>query len=81
MPCDLIEGCQFFNDNMRDLPKAAEYIKNKLCLGDYQTCSRFRMYQEYGGEDIPPYLDPVDAEEVMKAVQCLREKHESKESP
>lgn len=79
MPCDLIEGCQFFNDNMENLPKAAEYIKNKLCLGDYQSCSRFRIYQEYGGENLPPYLDPVDVEQVRKAAQCLRIHRESKE--
>ena len=81
MPCDLIEGCQFFADHMENLPKAAEYIKKRLCLADYQSCSRFRVYQEYGGENIPPYLDPVDTEQVMKAALCLRKKKKSKESP
>jgi hypothetical protein len=76
MPCELMEGCQFFNDNMKSLPKTAEYIKIKLCLGDYESCSRFRIYQEYGGENIPPYLDHGDAEEVRKATQCLRKKKE-----
>jgi hypothetical protein len=80
MPCDLIEGCQFFNDNMANLPKAAEYLKNKLCLGDYQSCSRYRIYQEYGGENLPPFLNPGDAEEVIKATQCLREKLECQRS-
>lgn len=76
MPCDLTEACQFFKDNMKDLPKAAEYIKNKLCFGDYESCSRFRMYREYGGENIPPYLNPDDTEEVKKAARCLHLKHE-----
>ena len=80
MPCDLIEGCQFFSDNMKNLPKAAEYIKTKLCLGDYQSCNRFRIYREYGGENIPPYLDPADVEQVLKAALCLRKKHDAKES-
>ena len=74
MPCDLIEGCQFFNDNMENLPKSAEYIRNKLCLGDFQLCSRYRLYQEFGGENIPPFLNPGDAEDVRKAVQWLRKK-------
>ena len=74
MPCDLIEGCQFFNDNMENLPKAAEYIKNKLCLGDFQSCSRFKLYQEYGGENVPSCLYPGDAEDLNKAVRHLRKK-------
>ena len=76
MPCDLIEGCQFFNDNMPNMPKAAQYIKNKLCLGDFQSCSRFKIYQEYGGEGIPEYLYPRDTEDVKKAVRCLRKKQQ-----
>ena len=81
MPCDLIEGCQFFKDNMENLPKAAEYVKNKLCLGNYQSCSRFKIYQEYGGENIPYGLYPGDAEDVMKAVRCLRKKRQHEGKP
>uniref|UniRef100_C6DZ04 Uncharacterized protein n=1 Tax=Geobacter sp. (strain M21) TaxID=443144 RepID=C6DZ04_GEOSM len=75
MPCDLTKACQFFKDNMKNLPKAAEYIRNKLCFGDYESCSRFRIYKEYG-ENVPPYLNPDDAEEVKKAARCLQMKRE-----
>jgi hypothetical protein len=72
--CELLACCQFFGDNMKNLPKAAEYIKNKLCLGDYESCNRFRIYKESGGANVQPYYDPVDAEEVKKALQCLQTK-------
>jgi hypothetical protein len=74
--CDLLKCCQFFNDNMKNLPKAAEYIKNKLCLGDYQSCNRFRIYKESGAAGVPPYGDSGDADEVKKALECLRKKQE-----
>ena len=73
MACELIEYCQFFNDNMKDMPKAAEYIKSRLCHGDYEHCNRFRMYQQLGGVDIQCEPNPSDAEEVEKLIQYLRE--------
>lgn len=76
MQCVLLQCCQFFNDNMKDLPKSAEYIRTKLCLEDPESCNRFRIYQEFGGENIPPYLDPIDSEQVKKAARCLRNKKE-----
>jgi hypothetical protein len=74
--CELLACCQFFSDNMMNLPKAAEYIKNKLCLGDYESCNRFRIYKESGGTNVPPYYDPADADEVKKALQCLQTKQD-----
>jgi hypothetical protein len=74
MACEIMACCQFFNDNMGSFPKTAAYIKQKLCLGDYESCNRFRIYKEFGGENIPPDLDPVDTEEVKKVMQCLRNK-------
>jgi len=74
MACEIMACCQFFKDNMGSFPKTAEYIKQKLCLGDYESCNRFRIYKEFGGENIPPDLDPVDTEEVKKVMQCLRNK-------
>lgn len=79
MPCDLTEVCQFFTDNMKDLPKSAELIRNKFCYGDYQSCSRFRIYQKYG-ENVPPYLNPDDTEDVKKAARRLRMNREDGEN-
>ena len=74
MSCELTECCQFFADKMESFPKAAEYIKLKLCLGDYASCNRFKIYKEFGGENIPLGLDPDDTEEVQKILLCLRKK-------
>ena len=78
--CELFAYCQFFSDNMKNLPKAAEYIKQKLCLDDYESCNRFRIFKESGGENIPPYHDPTDVDEVKKALQCLEKNRSSNDN-
>jgi hypothetical protein len=77
MACELLDCCQFFNDNMKGMPKAADYIKNNLCLGNHEVCNRFKIYKEFGGQEIPFDLDPNDTEEVKKVLQCLRKKQEA----
>ena len=74
MSCELTACCQFFNDNMKNMPKTEEYIKKRLCFGDYASCNRFRIYKEFGGENIPRDFYP-DSEEVKKIIQCLQKKH------
>ena len=73
MACDLIQYCQFFNDNMKDMPRAVEYIKSRLCLGDYEHCNRYRMFKQWGGVDIQCDPNPSDAEEVEKLIQSVRD--------
>lgn len=79
MACELVECCHFFKDNMKNLPKSAEYIRNKLCLGDYESCNRFRIYRETGGQDVPFDLYPEDVEAVKKAARCLQKKKKCSE--
>lgn len=74
MPCELTDCCQFFSDNMKNMPGSAEYIRQKLCYGDYAACKRFRIYKEYGDGRIPLELGPGNIEEVKKAIRCLRKK-------
>jgi hypothetical protein len=77
MSCELTACCQFFKDNMKNMPKTEKYIKERICFGDYASCNRFRIYKEFGGEKIPFDLDPTDTEEVKKLIQCLRKKQAS----
>lgn len=72
MTCKLVECCQFFNNTMKDMPKAADYIKSKLCLGDYQACIRYQIYTKFGGENVPSDIYPDDVADVKKAIDCLR---------
>ncbi|MBU5638443.1 hypothetical protein KOM00_17085 [Geomonas sp. Red69] len=73
MACELVECCQFFKDNMKDLPKAAQYIQSKLCFGDYQSCNRYQIYRQTG-EHLPFELFPDDQEAIKKVKQCMRKK-------
>lgn len=79
MPCELTEYCQFFADNMGSFPKTTAYIKLQLCLREHTSCNRFKIYKEFGGENIPPGLDPVDTEEVKKIIKYLLKKQEVKD--
>lgn len=74
MTCEIVECCQFFKDNMTNLPKTAEYIRNKLCFGDFESCNRYRIYKESGGEDVPFDLYPDDVEAIKKVKKCLLKK-------
>lgn len=71
MACELFECCQFFKDNMKELPKTAEYIQERVCFGDYLSCKRYRIYQQLACENLTPCLD-ADVEAVQKMTQCLR---------
>lgn len=74
MICELVEYCQFFNDKMKDMPKSADYIKSRFCLGDHESCARFKIYKEYGGEPVPLGMFPNDNEEVNKIIRFLQNK-------
>ena len=75
MACEIFACCQFFNDKLKEMPRTAEYIKGKICLGAYESCMRFKIYKELG-QDVPFDLHPDDtAEEVKKVIQCLRNKN------
>ncbi|MBJ6748594.1 hypothetical protein [Geomonas anaerohicana] len=77
MACELVECCQFFKDNMKELPKAAEYIQSKLCFGDYESCNRYQIFKKGGGEYVPFALNPSDHEAISKVKRCMLSKEES----
>ena len=56
------------------MPKTEEYIKSRFCLDDFQSCSRFKIYENFDGKNIPSDLDPSDREEVKKVMDYLRKK-------
>ena len=74
MACEIVADCQFFNDKMKDMPKSAEYIKSKLCLGDFESCARYKIYKDYGDGSVPVGMFPYDSEDVNKVILCLRNK-------
>lgn len=72
MGCELLKYCHFFADYMKELPRSAAYMKKNLCLNNHGACSRFKIYQEYGLENIPTDLDPEDAKQLEKIRECLK---------
>jgi hypothetical protein len=77
--CELMLCCKYFVDNFRHMPETEAYLKENLCCGDYRSCNRFKIYMEFGGENLPLDLDPNDTEAVKKVIQCLRNKKQSQE--
>ena len=77
MSCELMDCCQFFKDNMQGLPKTAEYIKSKLCFGEYGKCNRFRIFKEFGKDSVPYDLNPDDTDQVKKVIRCLQNRQRS----
>jgi len=73
MACELLACCRFFDDIMKDMPMAKDYIKQKFCFAEYTSCNRYVIFTQYGGGKIPSDFDP-DVEEVEKILQCLRQK-------
>ncbi len=71
MVCELLACCQFFIDKMKNMPKTEDYIKKRLCFGDYASCNRYMIYKQYGKDNMPHDFDP-DHEEVEKIMRCLR---------
>lgn len=79
MACSLLTCCRLFNDNLKNMPHSEEYIKKKLCFGDYSLCKRFQFFQEFGENDSPASLYPYDTEELKKMLQCLQKKRDSED--
>jgi hypothetical protein len=76
MACELHNCCQFFKDNMAGLPSAEEYLKGKLCFGDYRRCNRYRIYSNSEGDTTGIFPHASDEEEVRKITQCLNKMQE-----
>ncbi|HPE70161.1 MAG TPA: hypothetical protein P5560_13030 [Thermotogota bacterium] len=58
MKCECLAGCPFFNDHMKDMPKMAEMLKEKYCLGDFANCARYRIFKKLGKPAVPGDLFP-----------------------
>ena len=54
--CECLEGCPFFNDNMNNMPATAELMKQRFCLGNNRTCTKYMVYQALGGSKVPTDL-------------------------
>ena len=58
--CELLAGCKFFNDKMKNIPKAVEAMKRLYCLWNYKQCARFRVASNLSKNKVPVDLFPSD---------------------
>lgn len=72
--CELCDTCIFFNDKMPDMPAVADFLKDKYCRGTYDICARFRIYREFGRENVPAGLFPNEEAMVQDIAVGLRNK-------
>jgi hypothetical protein len=57
--CECLPKCPFFNDNMKEMPKTAQRMKNRYCLGKFEECARFLIFKALGRDEIPQDLIPI----------------------
>ena len=58
--CELLDGCLFFNDQMKSMPTASEMMKRMYCNWHYEQCARFRVATVLGRKKTPADLFPYD---------------------
>lgn len=71
-PCELSDSCIFFNDKMPDMPDVADYLKDKYCRLHFEKCARFRIYKDFGRENVPTSLFPNEEELVDDIAKELK---------
>lgn len=70
--CELSDTCIFFNDRMPDMPAVAGFLKDKYCRNGFEACARFRIYREFGRENVPAGLFPNEEVLVPEIAAGLR---------
>lgn len=58
--CELLDGCIFFNDNIKSMPKVVDTMKRLYCLWNYKQCARFRVASALSQKEVPADLFPGD---------------------
>ena len=69
--CDLLNGCLFFNDKMKNMPAMAEQYKSQYCKTDNSNCARYRVFKALGRENVPQTLFPHQMDEAQKIVSLV----------
>lgn len=73
--CECLPKCPFFNGKMAGfLPKAAELMKQRLCLGDPSGCARYAVFKKLGSANIPLDLIPNQMDRVEGIITAAGKK-------
>ncbi len=63
--CTLLDKCQFFNNQLEDIPATAEMCKTQYCLGGSSNCARYIVSKSHGLEKVPPDLLPNHGDPIL----------------
>jgi hypothetical protein len=58
--CEFIDKCLFFNDKLKNMPKASESLKNMYCRWHHGKCARYKIAITLGKSAVPEDLYPGD---------------------
>ena len=58
--CELLSGCLFFNDKMKNMSRVAETMKKLYCLWNFKQCARYRVASVISKKKVPEDLFPSD---------------------
>ena len=58
--CELLVGCTFFNDKIKNMPRVGETMKKLYCLWNYKQCARYRVASTLSQKEVPGDLFPGD---------------------
>jgi hypothetical protein len=68
MDCELLAGCLFFNDKMKDMPATSLIYKSQYCRTDKSSCARYMVYQALGRGQVPADLFPNDQDRARSII-------------
>jgi hypothetical protein len=43
--CELLSTCQFFNNNLQELPYLKKRVEKQYCHGEYGWCGRYMIFK------------------------------------
>jgi len=72
--CQLLQGCSFFNDKMSIDSGIGSLYKKKYCLGDFNSCARYKVAKTLGREKVPVDLFPNMFDRAEKIIKEGMEK-------
>ena len=64
--CELISGCDFFNDMMTNMPVMANILRKKYCRGEPLKCARYEVFLKNGPGSVPSDLYPSHHERAAR---------------
>lgn len=67
--CACLETCPFFNDKMENMPAIAGMIKQAFCLGSFEKCARYMVFEKLGRPGVPTDLYPSQTTRVTEILR------------